>query len=83
VGKGGMLFHYNRPYADLFMEIEASCRRQGLGAWLVQELKRLCYGYGAIPAARCSVHNIASRQTLQKAGFVPWAHIVTASLAVG
>ncbi len=83
VGKGGMLFHYNRPYADLFMEIEEPCRRQGFGAWLVQELKRLCYGYGAIPAARCNVYNVASRQTLQKAGFVPWGHIVTAGLAVG
>src|SRR5262245_51745425 len=54
VGKGGILFHYNRPYGDVYMEINEPCRGRGYGSYLVQELKRICYGLGAIPAARCN-----------------------------
>jgi GNAT superfamily N-acetyltransferase len=75
-GKGGILFHYNRPYGDIYMEIDESFRRRGLGAYLVQELKRLAYELGAVPCARCNPTNIASRRTLQKAGFVPYAHLL-------
>ena len=74
--KGGILFHYNRPYGDLYMEVPEPFRRRGLGSYLVQELKRLCYELGAVPCARCNPTNIASRRTLQKAGFVPFAHII-------
>ena len=38
-GTGGILYHYNRPYGDVFMEIAEPFRRRGLGAFLVQELK--------------------------------------------
>jgi GNAT superfamily N-acetyltransferase len=75
-GKGGILFHYNRPYGDIYMEVAEPFRQRGLGAYLVQELKRLAYQLGAIPCARCNPTNIASRRTLQKAGFVPYAHIL-------
>jgi GNAT superfamily N-acetyltransferase len=81
-GKGGILFHYNRPYGDVYMEIEEPFRRRGLGAWLVQELKRECHELGAIPCARCGPANIASRRTLQRAGFVPCAHILIGSLVI-
>jgi GNAT superfamily N-acetyltransferase len=74
VGKGGILFHYNRPYGDIYMEVAEPCRRRGLGAYLVQELKRVCYEQGNVPAARCNRDNVASRRTLQKAGFVPCGH---------
>jgi GNAT superfamily N-acetyltransferase len=73
---GGVLFHYNRPYGDIYMDVEESFRRRGLGAFLVQELKRLCYEGGHVPAARCNPTNVASRRTLQRAGFVPCAHIL-------
>jgi GNAT superfamily N-acetyltransferase len=76
IAKGGILFHYNRPYGDIYMEVEAAYRKRGFGAFLVQELKRECYKLGAVPAARCNPHNIASRGTLQKAGFAPCAHIL-------
>jgi GNAT superfamily N-acetyltransferase len=79
-GQGGILFHYNRPYGDLYMEVTEPFRRRGLGAWLVQELKRLTYELGAVPGARCNPANIASRQTLQKAGFIPFAHMLTGVL---
>jgi GNAT superfamily N-acetyltransferase len=79
--KGGVLFHYNRPYGDIYMEVAKPFRRRGYGAYLVQELKRETYQLGSIPCARCNPTNIASRRTLQKAGFVPFAHILIGSIA--
>jgi GNAT superfamily N-acetyltransferase len=73
---GDILFHYNRPYGDIYMKVAESFRRRGLGTYLVQELKRICYEGGSVPAARCNPKNIASRQTLQRAGFVPCGHIL-------
>ena len=83
VARGGMLFHYNRPYSDIYMDVDEPHRRRGIGTYLVQELKRLCYELGAIPCARCSTGNEASRRTLQRAGFVPFAHILFGSLSLG
>ena len=67
---GGVLFHYNPPYGDIFMDVAEPFRRRGIGSFLVQELKRLCYERGRIPAARCSTGNDASRRALEKGGFV-------------
>ena len=78
---GGILFHYNRPYGDIYMDVVESFRRRGLGSFLVQELKRVCYEGGNIPAARCNPENIASRRTLQKAGFVPCGNILNGSVS--
>jgi GNAT superfamily N-acetyltransferase len=75
--RGGILFHYNRPYGDIYMETHEPFRRRGFGSFLVQELKRVCYEGGHLPAARCSPHNVASRRTLQSAGFVPCGHILS------
>jgi GNAT superfamily N-acetyltransferase len=79
--KGGILFHYNRPYGDIYMEVVEAFRGRGLGAYLVQELKRECYALGAVPCARCNPTNAASRRTLQRAGFVPFAHILNGAVA--
>ena len=79
--KGGILFHYNRPYGDIYMEVAEPFRQRGLGSYLVQELKRICYEQGNIPSARCNVQNIPSRKTLQEAGFVPCGHILTGSVS--
>lgn len=73
---GGILFHYNRPYGDIYMETTEPFRRRGLGAFLVQELKRVCHENGHVPAARCNPGNVASRGALQRAGFVPCGHIL-------
>ena len=81
VARGGLLFHYNRPYADVYMDVDESYRRRGIGTYLVQELKRLCYELGARPAARCNTTNEASRRTLQRAGMVPFAHILFGSFS--
>ena len=80
---GGILFHYNRPYGDIYMEVAEGFRRRGLGSFIVQELKRVCYVGGNVPAARCNPKNVASRKTLQKAGFVPCGHILAGTVASG
>ncbi len=77
---GGILFHYNRPYGDIYMETKEPFRRRGLGAFVVQELKRVAYAGGHIPAARTGRDNVASRRTLQKAGFVPCGHILVGTV---
>jgi GNAT superfamily N-acetyltransferase len=78
---GGILFHYNPPYGDIYMAVAEPFRRRGYGSYLVQELKRTCYGMGKIPAARCNASNAASRATLQKAGFLPCARILSGQIA--
>jgi GNAT superfamily N-acetyltransferase len=74
---GGILFHYNLPYGDIYMEVAEPFRQRGFGSYLVQELKRECYKMGRVPAARCDASNFASRATLQKAGFLPCARLLT------
>lgn len=77
---GGIAFHYNVPYGDIFMEVAEPSRRRGYGSYLVQELKRTCYEMGRIPAARCNASNVASRATLQKAGLLPCARLLTGEI---
>jgi GNAT superfamily N-acetyltransferase len=81
VATGGLAFHYNPPYGDIYMEVARSYQRRGFGGYLIQELKRLCYSMGCLPAARCHQHNVGSRLTLQRAGMFPCARIVQGRLA--
>ena len=82
VATGGLFFHYNPPYGDIYMEVAEAFRRRGYGSYLVQELKRICREDGHVPAARCGTDNTASQRTLERAGMVPCARIVTGQLAV-
>lgn len=68
VATGGIFDHYNPPYGDLYMEVSATHRRRGFASYLVQELKRIAYGRGLVPAARCELDNAASRKSLERAG---------------
>lgn len=77
---GGILFHYNRPYGDIYMDVREEFRRRGLGAFIVQELKRVCYEGGFKPGARCSPTNVPSQRTLQRAGFAPNANLLVGDL---
>jgi GNAT superfamily N-acetyltransferase len=79
-GAGGILYHYSRPYGDIYMKTAEPFRRRGIGAYLVQELKAVCRKGGSVPAARCNIANIPSRATLQKAGFVPCGNLVAGDL---
>jgi GNAT superfamily N-acetyltransferase len=76
VATGGLLFHYNPPYGDLYMAVAEPSRRRGFGSYMIQELKRFAYEIGKIPAARCDVTNTASRKTLQKAGMLPCGRLL-------
>jgi GNAT superfamily N-acetyltransferase len=82
VATGGIVFRYNPPFGDLYMEVAEPNRRTGLGSYLVQELKRVCHELDRVPTARCSATNHASRATLQRAGMFPCARIVEATIAV-
>ena len=68
VASGGFLLHYNKPFADLYMEVQAHHRRKGYGSFLIQEVKKACYLAGRVPAARCNISNPASKATLLKGG---------------
>jgi GNAT superfamily N-acetyltransferase len=83
VATGGIALQYNLLYADLYMEVDEPHRRRGYGSYLKQELKRASYEMGRIPAARCNVANAASRATLQKAGLLPCARILSGVLRAG
>jgi GNAT superfamily N-acetyltransferase len=81
IASGGVLFHYNEPYGDVYADVEEPFRGRGHGAYLFQELKRIAYELGSIPGARCSTGNLRSRKALQKAGFVPFAHLLNGTVA--
>jgi GNAT superfamily N-acetyltransferase len=83
VATGGIATHYNPPYGDIYMEVGEPFRRRGYGSYLVQELKRVSYEMGRIPAARCAASNAASRATLQKAGLLPCARMLSGVLSAG
>lgn len=81
VAAGGLLFHYNPPYGDIFMDVVPAHQRRGYGGWLVQELARACRAMGRTPAARCQPSNVASRGALERGGMLPCARILSGPLA--
>lgn len=68
IATGGFMLHYNKPFADLYMEVNKEFRRNGFGSFLIQELKEECYLHHRVPAARCNIENLATRFALMKAG---------------
>jgi GNAT superfamily N-acetyltransferase len=76
VGTAGHLTHYNPPFADIYMEVAPAHRRKGYGARLVAGAIRECWLSGHVPAARCSIDNVASRKTLLKGGMREVGHVV-------
>lgn len=83
VAAGGVLGHYNPPFGDIYMGVAEAHRRWGFGSYLVQELKRVAYQTGKIPAARCNASNEASRRTLQKAGLLPCGRMLEGEVRPG
>ena len=53
------------------MDVAEPFRRRGFRAHLVQELKRIAYELGSVPAACCGPDNVASCKTLQKPDSCP------------
>ena len=81
VATSGAYTHYNPPFADVFMEVAPDHRRRGYGTRVVAEAMRACWLSGHVPAARCSLDNIASRATLLKAGMHIVGQIVAGGIA--
>jgi GNAT superfamily N-acetyltransferase len=69
IATGGLMLNYNKPYADIYMEVKEPFRRKGFGSLIIRELKKESYLMGRVPAARCNITNEASKATLLKAGF--------------
>ncbi len=59
-----------RPDFDIGMLVEKGFRGQGLGQFIISYLADYCFSWGWRPVAGCAVDNIASRRTLEKAGFI-------------
>ena len=76
VAAGGVLYHYNPPYGDIYMAVVPGARRQGVGSYLVQELRRVCREAGKSPAARCDPDNESSSRTLQRGGLLPCGRLL-------
>jgi GNAT superfamily N-acetyltransferase len=76
VAAGGVMDHYNPPYGDIYMRVIPEARRQGIGSYLVQELRHVSYEKGRRPAARCDHDNEASRRTLQRGGLLPCGRLL-------
>ena len=72
----GLLYHYNPPFADVYMDVNERFRRRGYGSYVVQEVKRVAHALGKIPAARCNADNVASRRTLERAGMLPCGRLL-------
>ena len=81
VATSGFMLHYNLPFADLYMEVRADCRRRGYATFLLQEVKKQCYLAGRIPAARCDMWNAGSRGALTKAGLRLCGSMLTGTLS--
>ena len=76
VAAGGVMEHYNPPYGDIYMKVVPGARRQGIGSYLVQELRHVSYEGGRRPAARCDPDNEASRRTLLRGGLLPCGRLL-------
>lgn len=64
------------PYADIGMIVDKDHRRQGIGTFVLAQLKQHCYQQNVKPICSCFADNIASRKTIEKAGFVARHRIV-------
>lgn len=80
VATGGFFLNYNFPYADIYMDVPEPHRNQGLGSFIVQELKKEIYKTQRVPAARCNIKNTISRATLVKAGFELCGYLLEGSI---
>ena len=82
VAGGGFTTHYNKYYADIFMEVKPSKRKRGLGSFIVQSLIKECQALGLTPVAACSIENEASKNCLLKGGFLEIGHTLQGTLKV-
>lgn len=83
VADGGLMLNYNMPFADIYMRVGEAHRQKGFGSLIVQELKKRAYAINRVPAARCNIHNKASKATLLKAGMKICGYLATGKIKEG
>jgi predicted acetyltransferase len=59
-----------KPYADVGMITHYQHRQRGIGVFILAQLKESCYSHYVKPICSCAFDNIASRKTIEKAGFI-------------
>lgn len=73
-------FRINRThsgqYADIGMVVAEEHRRKGFGTYIIIQLKEHCYRKKLKPMASCDRYNVASKNTLLKAGFISEHRII-------
>ena len=56
--------------ADVGIRVCDAYQRRGLGPWIVQRMVARAREQGLVPIGGCAIDNVASRRTLERAGFV-------------
>lgn len=69
-----------QPYADVGMIVNFQHRQQGVGVFILAQLKDYCYSHYVKPICSCAFDNIASRKTIEKAGFITQHRILDIQL---
>lgn len=62
--------HESFDYFDIGMWVNPEFRKQGIATAIISWLKEWCLRNDYYPICGCDIHNIASRKTLEKNGFV-------------
>jgi len=71
---------YCKEYTSIGMVTCANYRRQGVGKYILWQLKELSYQQGLKPIAGCWYYNTLSRKSLQSVGFITRARGMRAML---
>ncbi|MFQ5420873.1 MAG: GNAT family N-acetyltransferase [Anaerolineae bacterium] len=64
------------PYADIGMIVDKARRRRGVGGFILARLKAHCASQNTVPICSCAADNLASRKTIEKAGFVAYHRLM-------
>ena len=56
--------------ADVGIRVCDAYQRRGLGPWIAQRMAARAHEQGLVPTGGCAIDNVASRRTLERAGFV-------------
>ena len=64
------------PYADIGMIVDKDHRQNSIGTFILAHLKAHCTRQNLKPICSCAADNIASRKTIERAGFVAYHRIL-------